>query len=223
MVGLAIVIGVRLYRQGLAQALAGDPRFRITTVAATPAGAFESLRRDPPDIALVDASPQSLRAVVRALRERVSELRVVALAVPDSTSAVLAYAEAGISGYVTTEGSLAVLTETLTSVARDELPCSPRVAAMLLHRVGALAGDRDRGEPGRPRLTARELEIVRLLDEGLSNKEIAVHLCIQANTVKNHVHNILGKLELSRRDEVASWARRAVLPYTAASQSRWTG
>lgn len=223
MVGLAIVIGVRLYRQGLAQALAGDPRFRITTVAATPAGAFESLRRDPPDIALVDASPQSLRAVVRALRERVSELRVVALAVPDSTSAVLAYAEAGISGYVTTEGSLAVLTETLTSVARDELPCSPRVAAMLLHRVGALAGDRDRGAPGRPRLTARELEIVRLLDEGLSNKEIAAHLCIQANTVKNHVHNILGKLELSRRDEVASWARRAVLPYTAASLSRWTG
>ena len=83
---------------------------------------------------------------------------------------------------------------------------------MLLHRVGALAGDRDGGEPGRPRLTARELEIVRLLDEGLSNKEIAARLCIQANTVKNHVHNILGKLELSRRDEAASWARRAVLP-----------
>jgi two-component system, NarL family, nitrate/nitrite response regulator NarL len=211
MVGLAIVIGVRLYRQGLAQALAPDPRFRITTVAATPAEVFDSLRRDPPDIALVDAPPQRLRAVVRELREHASEVRVVALAVPDNGSAVLAYAEAGISGYVTTEGSLAVLTEMLCSVARGEMPCTPRVAAMLLHRVGALAGDREDGDDGHARLTARELEIVRLLDEGLSNKEIATRLCIQANTVKNHVHNILGKLELSRRDEAARWGRRTAV------------
>jgi two-component system, NarL family, nitrate/nitrite response regulator NarL len=81
----------------------------------------------------------------------------------------------------------------------------------LFRCVGALA--RDRGlEPIEGRLTARELDVLRLVEEGLSNKEIAKALSIELATVKNHVHNILEKLNVNRRTEAAARARRHGLP-----------
>jgi DNA-binding NarL/FixJ family response regulator len=95
------------------------------------------------------------------------------------------------------------LTATITSVSRDELLCSPRVAAALLRRVGALANGvrRPHATDG---LTSRECEILGLIKEGLSNKEIAVRLHIEVATVKNHVHNLLEKLQVASRAEAAS-------------------
>ena len=86
--------------------------------------------------------------------------------------------------------------------------CSPRVAATLLRRVTALAaGDRSREED--VRLTARELEILELLERGMSNKDIARHLGIEVATAKNHVHNILGKLQVHGRGQAAARIRGA--------------
>jgi DNA-binding NarL/FixJ family response regulator len=84
--------------------------------------------------------------------------------------------------------------------------CSPRLAATLLRRVAVLAADRAQPRV-EARLTARELEIVELIDEGLSNKEIASRLCIEVPTVKNHVHNILEKLDVRGRAEAAARVR----------------
>ena len=87
----------------------------------------------------------------------------------------------------------------IESAARGQVACSPRVAAALLHRVTAMSNP----AAADSRLTRRESEIATLLDEGLSNKEIAQRLCIERATVKNHVHNILEKLEVHSRVEVA--------------------
>jgi DNA-binding NarL/FixJ family response regulator len=139
-------------------------------------------------------------------------IRVLALTVSESEEELLAAAEAGISGYVTHQSSLDELVDAVHSVARGEMLCSPRVAALLLRQVGALARrevpvaglDSDRsGE----RLTMRELEILELIDAGRSNKEIARELYIEVPTVKNHVHNILEKLHACRRGEAAAKVR----------------
>jgi DNA-binding NarL/FixJ family response regulator len=81
---------------------------------------------------------------------------------------------------------------------------SPRAAATLLRRVGALAADRPSATPPRGELTAREREIVELVALGLSNKAIAARLHVELATVKNHVHNILDKLQVRRRGEIAA-------------------
>lgn len=96
------------------------------------------------------------------------------------------------------------------SVPRGETLCSPGIAATLFHRVAALARELQL-EPIEGRLTARELDVRRLIEEGLANKEIATALSIELPTVKNHVHRILEKLNVRHRTEAAARARRAGL------------
>ena len=95
------------------------------------------------------------------------------------------------------------------TVLSHELPCSPGVAGALLRRVAALAAER-RGECGLERLTAREVEVLRLIERGLANREIAAQLCIELRTVKNHVHRILEKLGVDRRGQAAALMRAGV-------------
>jgi DNA-binding NarL/FixJ family response regulator len=86
--------------------------------------------------------------------------------------------------------------------------CSPRIAGLLFSRLAERARERERRQqPGMMHLTRREIEVVALIEKGLSNKEIAVHMRIELQTVKNHVHNILEKLQLGSRREAARYAR----------------
>jgi two-component system, NarL family, nitrate/nitrite response regulator NarL len=94
------------------------------------------------------------------------------------------------------------------SAVRGELVCSPRTAGMLLSRVSSLAAGAVRGLPNET-LTQREQEILDLMSEGRSNKQIARELCIQDATVKNHVHSILGKLGVKRRGEAVAQLQHA--------------
>ena len=206
MVLVAIVCHVRMYREGLAAALAHDDRFEVALTAATAADAVDGIRTRQPDLALVDTATVDIGAAVQELRGAAPALPVVAIAVPETDERVVHCAEAGVAAIVTREGGLAELLDTLESVQRGELLCTPRVAASLLRRVGVLAADRP--PPGAAEaLTTRERQVVRLIDDGLSNKEIARTLSIELATVKNHVHHILGKLQVRRRAEAAAWAR----------------
>src|SRR5881296_1366294 len=99
-----------------------------------------------------------------------------------------------------------ILVDMAMPESRGVAICSPRVAACLLRRVAALAAGHG-GDLPRAQLTNREREIVRLIDNGLSNKEIARALGIEVATVKNHVHNILEKLQVHRRGEAAARVR----------------
>lgn len=210
MISIVVVAGVRLYREGVAEALQRDHRFTVSGCVANLAEALDRVRDEQPEIALVDMQTLEVRAAVQALRVAAPGVRVVALSVPESVNDVIACAEAGVSGFVTTDSSIAGLLETLEGVAQEELPCSPRIAASLLHRVGVLAADR-RPPRSEPQLTTRERQILGLIDQELSNKEIARRLGIEVATVKNHVHNLLEKLHVQRRGEAAAWARAQTL------------
>jgi DNA-binding NarL/FixJ family response regulator len=207
-----VVSAVRLYREGLCEIL--DRRNEIVILGMAAAGA-EAARLitevcPAPDVVLVDMSEPGRVDEARELLHAHPELRVVAITVPDREPDVIACAEVGIVGYATPEASLDQLVATIESAARDEMLCSPRIAAALVRRVGVLARSRTSAEPG-TRLTGRELEIVRLIDEGLSNKQIAQRLCIELPTVKNHVHHILDKLGVGRRGEAAARLRNQLL------------
>jgi DNA-binding NarL/FixJ family response regulator len=199
-----IVARVRLYREGLAAMLPRRDGVTLVGTAESWAACADELRALKPDVVLVDMAVADGANAIREIVTGADGVKVVALAVSESERDVIAYAEAGVSGYVTREESLDDLVAAVESAARGQVTCSPRVAAALLRRVTALSNPSPSESDSR--LTRREAEIAALLDEGLSNKEIAQRLCIELATVKNHVHSILEKLDVHSRFEVAQRA-----------------
>jgi DNA-binding NarL/FixJ family response regulator len=209
MIKVAVVAEVRLYREGLAQILGRHANIKVVATAASTNGSLSPLSELVPDCVLIDMAMPDSVAAIRRVVAAVPAAKVVSLGVADDDRNVLASAEAGASGYVPREGSLEDLVAIIESAVRGEAVCSPRIAAALLRRVASLARDRSSNEV-EGHLTSREREITRLIDQGLSNKEIAVRLCIEVATVKNHVHNILEKLQVHRRGEAAARLRGAL-------------
>jgi DNA-binding NarL/FixJ family response regulator len=203
---LAIIVEVRLYREGLSQILGGCEDLEVVLTDTDWRGAMARLGDARPDVILLDVRAAEARLAVRELGAVTQESRLVALGVADADGEIVGWAELGVDGYVTSDNSLQELVDVIASVARDEMPCSPRVGGALIRHVALLAGDR----PEPVHLTRRQLEIVRLIERGLSNKEIGRQLCIEVPTVKNHVHNILARLDVSTRQEAVAHARRWV-------------
>ena len=203
---MLVVSDVRLYRDGLSEILAGEPRLQVVGAAADAASAARLAAEYRPDVALVDmAMPQSHTAV-STIAAATPGVKVVALGVHERERDLVACAEAGVAGYVPRAASVQDLVTVLEGVGRDELPCSAQTAATLWKSVVALArGGRSAASPALATpLTPREREIGALLEAGLSNKDIAVRLGIEVATVKNHVHNLLDKLQVHRRGQAAA-------------------
>jgi DNA-binding NarL/FixJ family response regulator len=175
----------------------------VVATAASRAEALELVTTAHPTVVVIDMATDYSLDLVRAIKDALSEVKIVAFAVEEDDREIIACAEAGVDGYVPYEGSMDDLTSTITSVTRGELLCSPKVAATLLRRVGALASGARAPQTMRG-LTFRESEVLDLIDGGLSNKEIAVRLHIEVATVKNHVHNLLEKLHVTSRAEAAA-------------------
>src|SRR5262249_19690779 len=143
--------------------------------------------------------PDTVR-LTRDLSAEPSPVAVVVAAVEDRDETVLELLEAGASGYVLASASFTDLVRTLESVSRGETVCTPRIAAAVCQRIRALGRARAL-RPACPlgQLSPRETEILRFVACGRLNKEIAGELGISLCTVKNHVHNILRKLNVSHR------------------------
>ena len=215
-IGLLIAIGVRLYREDLGGLLQGEKEILVLGTVADEASAVARAGILSPNVVLLDTKlPNSLSAVP-ALLEAAPDSRVIALGVTEMESEVIAYAKAGVSGYVAREGSFEDLLVTIRSVAKGELICSPQVAAALLREV-ARSGAEAGMQVGQ--LTSREKQIAELIDKGCSNKQIASNLRIEVSTVKNHVHHILEKLHATRRGQAAAQLRAALFSQRAAQRS----
>jgi two-component system, NarL family, nitrate/nitrite response regulator NarL len=205
MTSVLVVGGARPHREALAEVLRARPTIRSVEVVIGIEAALERLRETRPDVVIVDVEGGEDGEGIRMLVAAAPQVRVVVFGVTESEHEVVVFAEAGVSGYVPRQASLDYLVEEIDSVARGQLLASPELAAILLRRVRALAGGRPNVEG---ELSARQLEILALIEEGLSNKQIARRLSIELQTVKNHVHNILDRLGLHSRTEAAAWVRR---------------
>lgn len=192
-----VIATVRLYREGIAEALqrAGH---EVSGSAADVHEALSLLLDAPPAVVLLDAHGTEGRNAVRTLRRCAPRMRVVVLAISGAKSEVLGWAEAGIAGYVTRDDSLDDLIRAVRAAACGEAHCTPEVNGALLEHVHRISTARTTTEAAAV-LTAREREIAKCLGDGLSNKQIAAQLHIALPTVKNHVHNVLGKLEVRHR------------------------
>jgi two-component system, NarL family, nitrate/nitrite response regulator NarL len=137
-----------------------------------------------------------------------SEFRILMTGVPDSEADVLACIERGAAGYLLEDASTENLIDNIRALAVGETLCSPRIASIAFSRISSLARQTAPQHRNLAGLTRRELEIIALIENGLSNKEIATNLHIEVQTVKNHVHNILEKLNLHKRREAALYARQ---------------
>jgi DNA-binding NarL/FixJ family response regulator len=216
-----VVSNVRLYREGVAMTLAQDETLDVVGLgdAADMLSQIAELR---PNVALLDYSLIDRPGLPRRMLEVLPSLKVVAIAVSEGDRDVIACAEAGISAFVPRDGSAADLIAAVHQASRGELVCTPRIAALLFGHVAALSAKR---EPPVliEVLTHREREIIPLLEQGLSNKEIARQLRVGAATVKNHIHNILEKLHVRRRGEVAARIRHDGLRAATAIRARPSG
>jgi two-component system, NarL family, nitrate/nitrite response regulator NarL len=199
---LLVVIGVRLYRDGIAAMLGARPSFDIVGTAATRSAAVAAARALRPDIALVDVAVPDAIDLIRDVRRDCERTAVVAFAIDELTSDVLRCAEAGAAGYVTSEASIDELAAGIEAALSGELKCSPRMAGELFRRLGKLQPARA-GQSHVP-LTARESEVLDYLRSGLSNKEIGRKLCLAESTVKHHVHHLLEKLDVRTRAQAAA-------------------
>lgn len=208
---------VALYRDGIARYLAASGAIDVVGVSggSTSGRAFEGpsgpslvslAKAARPDVILLDMALEDSGATARALRWALPSTPIIALAVPESEPDVLRCAEVGVSGYVSRDASLEDLLTAVGSAVSGEAICSPRIAASLFRRIAALSFAAQEHEET-PRLTPREAEIVALIDDGLSNKQIARRLSIEVPTVKNHVHSVLEKLGASSRTEAAARVR----------------
>ncbi len=206
MIRVLIADDTRLFRETLAATLAQQEGLDLTVEGVCLGECCARIETFRPDIVLLEAAAVGGIAILRTIVRRTPEVRVVVLGVNDTEEEVIQVAEAGAAGYLLRNGSLADLMATIVSVTEGETLCSPRVAAALLRRVATLAAE-CRSSKERVHLTAREREIIQLVDQGFSNKEIAQRLVINVRTVKNHVHNILEKLQVHRRSEAAARIR----------------
>jgi two-component system nitrate/nitrite response regulator NarL len=198
-----IVSNVRLHREGLAVLLSGCPSIEVLG-ADNVQETQNALRTTPTDVALLDAPGPSESDIVGALRKICARMRILAVGIRETASDVLACAAAGVDGYVPMDAALSDMVAAIENVVRGELACSPRVAASLYQCIGfssaAIATP----------LTTRELQVADLMDRGFSTKEIAWRLGVQPCTAKNHIRNILQKLQVHCRGQAVAKLRTLI-------------
>lgn len=202
---ILVVDDCALYREALAANLRlnGLPDVRAVWDLTSLIGALEDFE---PDVILLNIATQNLPLLLRATTSLSATAPVIAIAASeDVEDAVIACAEAGVAGYHLRTDSLSDLMILIGEVTAGKPQCPPQVSAMLLRRLSELASYRQ-PVPKDPVLTARENQILEMLELGRSNQEISEELSIAVHTVKNHVHNLLTKLGVGTRAEAAALA-----------------
>jgi two-component system, NarL family, nitrate/nitrite response regulator NarL len=206
---LILVWGVRFTAEGLAEILERDSTVSVVALCNDLSEAVASSSSLQADIILLDGRiPDGAAAVRRALAISPG-LRIVVSGVRETEDDIVAWAEAGVIGYIPRTAALADFVRLIVEIHSGEQLCSRRVAAGLLRRIAVSA--RRNGESSAfraPMLTKREWQAAELIRSGLSDKEIARRLNISVATTKSHVHNLLSKLNVQRRTQVADYLRQ---------------
>jgi DNA-binding NarL/FixJ family response regulator len=201
----------RLFREALAMLLSVHDDIEVVGGAGDGAEAVELAARLDPDVVLMDLRMPGTDGVTatRRLRAERPRTQVIALTTFDDDTDVFAAIRAGAIGYLLKDASSERLVEAVRAAARGESPLEPAVAAKLVARFAQLADEpgRSRPQPLVTPLTDRELDVVRLLADGRSNREIAAALFLAEGTVKNHVTGALAKLGARDRTQAALKAR----------------
>ena len=208
-VSLIIVTDYRLFGECLATVLARCESFTIMAVVQTAEEALRQIREHYSDVILIDVHlPHTLvLTLTKQLTRDFPHVHVLLLGVTEAEAKIQEYVEAGAIGYVLKTTPFHELQSVIELATHGETRCSPHIAHTMFTRLSELAQTSTRRMMHEPViLSDRELEILQLIAEGWSNRQIADHLYLSPHTVKNHVHNILKKLRVQRRWEAIKYA-----------------
>jgi two-component system NarL family response regulator len=201
-----------LFRRGLKMVLDEEPDLELVGEASDGIEVVERAQELMPDVILMDVrmpKRSGIEACV-AIKEVAPTARIIMLTVSDEEADLYDAVKNGASGYLLKDSSIDEVAQAIRVVADGQSLISPSMAIKLLDEFKQMSRS-DRQQVPSPRLTDRELEVLKLVAQGLNNREIAKRLFISENTVKNHVRNILEKLQLHSRMEAVMYAVREKL------------
>lgn len=208
-VRVLIVDDQELFRRGLTMVLGVEPGIEVVGEASDGDQGAEVAAQTAPDVVLLDIRMPRCTGIeaCSAIKLAVPSAKIVMLTVSDEEADLYDAVKAGASGYLLKDSSVEEVAQAVRVVADGQSLISPSMAVKLIDEFKQMSRpDRDHG--GGFKLTDRELEVLRLVARGLNNREIAKELFISENTVKNHVRNILEKLQLHSRMEAVMYAVR---------------
>jgi two-component system NarL family response regulator len=206
-----------LFRRGLEMVLAGEAGLELVGEASDGAAAVALASEVAPDVVLMDIRMPKMTGIeaARRMKEGAPSAKIVILTISDEDDDLFEAIRAGASGYLLKDIPLDELADSVRAVHGGQSLINPSMAGKLLTEFATLARrDADEGPPKHapaPKLTDREMEVLRLVARGMNNRDIAKELFISENTVKNHVRNILEKLQIHSRMEAVMIAVREKL------------
>jgi two-component system NarL family response regulator len=209
MASVLIVDDAELFREALKAAFTQEG-FEVVAVAGDAMAGIDLAREHEPDLVMLDLLMPGMSGleVVGTIIKASPRSRVVLLTASESAEDLLAAVKAGAAGYLTKDIPLPRLAAAMREVAGGGAAISPAMSAKLFTALRDLLRHNGTTSLRTPELTGREIEILTLVGEGKTSKEIADELYISENTVRNHVRNILDKLGMKSRFEAVNWAYR---------------
>ena len=201
----ALLVGeYSLFNESVAMLMRRQPDMALVESASDGREAVEKIQSLAINTVLLNSemSRSDSLQLARELKMSFPQLKIILIGMEPNEAYILKFIEAGVSGYILKESTFAELLSVIQAVHEGQPPCSPRIAALVFARVSKLSRyGKLQSMLGPGGLTPREKDILELIASGLGNKEIARQLDISIFTVKNHVHNILEKLQVHYRRE----------------------
>ena len=200
-----------LFRRGLYVVLSTEPNIEVVAEAENGEEAISKAEECAPDVVLMDVRMPRVNGIdaARAIRDSSPSTKIIMLTVSDEDDDLYEAIKAGANSYLLKEVSVEEVPEAIRAVVQGQSLISPSMASKLLNEYTTLAKRaEEKSQYPAPALTSRELEVLKLVAKGQSNREIGEDLFISENTVKNHVRNILEKLHLHSRMEAVIYAVR---------------
>jgi DNA-binding NarL/FixJ family response regulator len=198
----------RVLRDGLTIMLDGQADMHVVSTIGSGNNVLIKANQAKPHVILLDVGLKSLNelSVVALVRKHLPEAKVIGMGFVPSQSDIVEFVSAGASGFILKDATVKEFLASIRSVARGEKVLPPSLTDSLFSHVVSLALNNNKGKNiNAVRMTKREREIIVLIADGLSNKEIAQRLNIATHTVKSHVHNIMEKLALHSRLQIANF------------------
>jgi DNA-binding NarL/FixJ family response regulator len=203
-----------LFRRGLQMVLEQEPDIEVVGEASDGSEAVETAAETLPDIVLMDVRMPKRGGIdaCTAIHDVAPSTKIIMLTISDEEADLYDAIKAGAMGYLLKEISIEEVASAIRAVHGGQSLISPSMASKLLTEFAAMVKKTDeRQQVPAPRLTDREMEVLKLVAKGLNNRDIAKQLFISENTVKNHIRNILEKLQLHSRMEAVVYAVREKL------------
>jgi two-component system NarL family response regulator len=201
-----------LWRRGLIMVLESEPGIEVVAEAEDGEEAVRKAVETAPDVVLMDVRMPRMSGIeaTRVITQAAPASRILMLTVSDDEEDLYEAVKAGATGYLLKEISIEEVANAIRAVVTGQSLISPSMASKLLSEFNNLAKQAQQ-KVLVPKLTDRELQVLKLVAQGMSNREVAEDLFISENTVKNHVRNILEKLHLHSRMEAVVYAVREKL------------